>query len=187
MILKKEHELLRKTVRDFVKREMAVYPDEVDKTGKIPKDVIDKLAKYKFTSSIIPREYGGAGADYVSYAIIMEEISRRCASTGTYITAASSLVALPLVNFGTPEQKEKYLRPLAEGKYIGCFGLTEPGAGSDAGAGQTIAVDKGEYYELSGRKCFITNAPICDFAIISAMTDKSKGTKGISTFIVESK
>lgn len=187
MILKKEHELLRKTVRDFVKREMAVYPDEVDKTGKIPKDVIDKLAKYKFTSSIIPREYGGAGADYVSYAIIMEEISRRCASTGTYITAASSLVALPLVNFGTPEQKEKYLRPLAEGKYIGCFGLTEPGAGSDAGAGQTIAVDKGDYYELSGRKCFITNAPICDFAIISAMTDKSKGTKGISTFIVESK
>ena len=187
MILKKEHELLRKTVRDFVKREMAVYPDEVDKTGKIPKDVIDKLAKYKFIFSIIPREYGGAGADYVSYAIIMEEISRRCASTGTYITAASSLVALPLVNFGTPEQKEKYLRPLAEGKYIGCFGLTEPGAGSDAGAGQTIAVDKGEYYELSGRKCFITNAPICDFAIISAMTDKSKGTRGISTFIVESK
>jgi len=98
-----------------------------------------------------------------------------------------SLVALPLVNFGTKEQKEKYLRPLAEGKYIGCFGLTEPGAGSDAGAGQTIAIDKGDYYELNGRKCFITNAPICDFAIISAMTDKSKGTKGISTFIVESK
>jgi len=187
MIFKKEHELLRKTVRDFVEREMAKYPDEVDEIGSLPKEVIAKLVKHKFISTIIPKEFGGAGADYVSYAIVMEEISRRCASTGTYITAASSLVALPLVNFGTKEQKEKYLRPLAEGKYIGCFGLTEPGAGSDAGAGQTIAVDKGDYYELNGRKCFITNAPICDFAIISAMTDKSKGTKGISTFIVESK
>lgn len=187
MIFKKEHELLRKTVRDFVEREMADYPEEVDKTGKLPKEVIDLLVKYKFMSTTIPKEYGGAGADYVSYAIVMEEISRRCASTGTYLTAASSLVALPLVNFGSPEQKEKYLKPLAEGKYVGCFGLTEPGAGSDAGAGQTIAIDKGDYYELSGRKCFITNAPICDFAIISAMTDKSKGTRGISTFIVESK
>ena len=141
MIFKKEHELLRKTVRDFVEREMATYPDEVDEIGSLPKEVIAKLVKHKFISTIIPKEFGGAGADYVSYAIVMEEISRRCASTGTYITAASSLVALPLVNFGTKEQKEKYLRPLAEGKYIGCFGLTEPGAGSDAGAGQTIAVD----------------------------------------------
>ena len=98
MILKKEHELLRKTIRDFVEREMDTYPDEVDKLGKIQQEVIDKLVKYKFISSIIPKEYGGAGADYVSYAIIMEEISRRCASTGTYITAGSSLVALPLVN-----------------------------------------------------------------------------------------
>ena len=187
MIFKKEHELLRKTVRDFVEREMGTYPEEVDKTGSLPKDVIEKLVKHKFISTIIPKEFGGAGADYVSYAIVMEELSRRCASTGTYVTATSSLVALPLVNFGTKELKEKYLKPLAEGKYIGCFGLTEPGAGSDAGAGQTIAIDKGDYYELSGRKCFITNAPICDFAIISAMTDKSKGTKGISTFIVESK
>lgn len=187
MIFKKEHELLRKTVRDFVAREMTTYPDQVDETGKIPEEVIEKLAKHKFISPIIPKEYGGAGADYVAYSIIMEEISRRCASTGTYITATASLVALPIVNFGTPAQKEKYLRPLAEGKLKGCFGLTEPGAGSDAGAGQTIAEDKGDHYVLNGRKCFITNAPFADFAIISAMTDKSKGTKGISTFIVESK
>lgn len=104
MIFKKEHELLRKTVRDFVEREMADYPEEVDKTGKLPKEVIDLLVKYKFMSTTIPKEYGGAGADYVSYAIVMEEISRRCASTGTYLTAASSLVALPLVNFGSPDK-----------------------------------------------------------------------------------
>lgn len=187
MIFKKEHELLRKTVRDFVEREMAEYPDHVDETGTIPQEVIDKLVKYKFISPIIPKEFGGAGADYVSYVIIMEEISKRCASTGTYVTSLSSLVGLPLLNFGTQAQKEKYLTALTTGKMKGCFGLTEPNAGSDAGAGQTVAIDKGDYYELTGRKCFITNAPFADFAIISAMTDKSKGTKGISTFIVESK
>lgn len=187
MIFKKEHELLRKTVKDFIEREMVDYPEQVDETNEIPQEVIDKLVKYKFVSPIIPKEFGGAGADYVSYVIIMEEISRRCASTGTYVTSISSLVGLPLLNFGTQAQKEKYLKGLATGQLKGCFALTEPNAGSDAGAGQTIAVDKGDYYELTGRKCFITNAPFADFAIISAMTDKSRGTKGISTFIVESK
>ncbi|ERT57435.1 butyryl-CoA dehydrogenase [Peptoniphilus koenoeneniae] len=187
MNFSKEHELLRQTVRDFVEREMSEYPDNVDETGCIPKDIIEKLARYQFISPIIPKEYGGAGADYVSYAIIMEEISRRCASTGTFITAGASLAALPLLNFGTEEQKQKYLRPLATGEYIGCFGLTEPGAGSDASATATVAKFDGENYILDGRKCFITNAPFADFAIISASTDRSKGTKGISTFIVESK
>ncbi|MDY3051635.1 MAG: putative isocaproyl-CoA dehydrogenase AcdB [Ndongobacter sp.] len=188
MNLKKEHELVRKTVRDFVEREMSTYPEEVDETGKLPAEVIAKLAKYKFLSPILPKEYGGGGADYMTYAIIMEEISKRCASTGTYISATTSLATLPIVNYGTKEQKEKYLKPIAEGKLVACFGLTEPGAGSDAGAGQTVAIDKGDHWELSGRKCFITNGPISDVAIISAMTDKSKGTRGgISTFIVETK
>ncbi len=182
----KEQELLRQNVREFVKNELATYPDHVDETGEIPKDVMDKLAKYQFIGPIIPRKYGGAGADYVSYAIIMEEISRRCASTSTYITAGASLAALPLLNFGTEEQKMKYLKPLALGEKIGCFGLTEPGAGSDAGATATTAKLEGDYYILNGRKCFITNAPMADFAIISAVTDKTKGAKGISTFIVES-
>ncbi|MGO3017956.1 MAG: putative isocaproyl-CoA dehydrogenase AcdB [Anaerococcus sp.] len=186
MNFNKEHELLRQNVRDFVEREMADYPDNVDETGCIPKDIMDKLAKYQFISPIIPKEYGGAVADYVSYAIIMEEISRRCASTSTFITAGASLAALPLLNFGTEEQKQKYLKPLATGEMIGCFGLTEPGAGSDASATATTAKFDGENYILDGRKCFITNAPIADFAIISATTDRSKGTKGISTFIVES-
>ncbi|ACA45040.1 acyl-CoA dehydrogenase [Clostridium botulinum] len=187
MLFKKEHELLRKSVRDFVDRELKDIPEEVDTEGKLPKELLQKLAKYKFISPVIPKEYGGAGADYVSYCIIMEEISKRCASTGTFITAGASLVALPLLNFGTDEQKEKYLKPLAKGEYIGSFGLTEPGAGSDAGAGQTTAVLEGDYYILNGRKTFITNAPICDFAIVTAMTEKGKGSRGISAFIVESK
>ncbi|KEI89958.1 acyl-CoA dehydrogenase [Clostridium botulinum B2 433] len=187
MLFKKEHELLRKSVRDFVDRELKDIPEEVDTEGKLPKELLQKLAQYKFISPVIPKEYGGAGADYVSYCIIMEEISKRCASTGTFITAGASLVALPLLNFGTDEQKEKYLKPLAKGEYIGSFGLTEPGAGSDAGAGQTTAVLEGDHYILNGRKTFITNAPICDFAIVTAMTEKGKGSRGISAFIVESK
>ena len=187
MKLKPEHELLRQNVQEFVKTEMADYPEQVDELGHLPQELIEKLAKYQFISPIIPREYGGAGADYMSYAIIMEEISRRCASTGTFITAGASLAALPLLNFGTEEQKQKYLKPLATGEMIGCFGLTEPGAGSDAGATATTAVLDGDNYILNGRKCFITNAPFADFAIISATSDRSKGAKGISTFIVESK
>lgn len=185
MKLTREQELLRQNVREFVKKEMADYPDHVDETGCIPKDIMEKLARYQFISPIIPKEYGGAGADYVSYAIIMEEISKRCASTGTFITAGASLVALPLLNFGTEIQKQKYLKPLALGEKIGCFGLTEPGAGSDAASGTTTARLEGDHYVLNGRKCFITNAPIADFAIISAMTDRTKGVKGISVFIVD--
>ncbi|MCB2288643.1 acyl-CoA dehydrogenase family protein [Clostridium sp. CS001] len=187
MILKKEHILLQKAVRDFVKKELSTLPAEMDKTGVMPKDLMDKLARYKFISTIVPKEYGGAGADYVSYAIVMEEISRKCCSTGTFVTAGSSLVALPIMNFGTDMQKEKYLKPLALGEQIGAFALTEPGAGSDAGAQQTEAVLDGDNYILNGRKCFITNAPICDYAIVIAMTDKSKGVRGTSAFIVESK
>ena len=139
MKLTREQELLRQNVREFVKKEMADYPEHVDETGCIPKDIMEKLARYQFISPIIPKEYGGAGAGYVSYAIIMEEISKRCASTGTFITAGASLVALPLLNFGTEIQKQKYLKPLASGEKIGCFGLTEPGAGSDAASGTTTA------------------------------------------------
>ncbi|MCF0161135.1 MAG: acyl-CoA dehydrogenase family protein [Fusobacterium necrophorum] len=185
MKLTREQELLRQNVREFVKKEMADYPEHVDETGCIPKDIMEKLARYQFISPIIPKEYGGAGAGYVSYAIIMEEISKRCASTGTFITAGASLVALPLLNFGTEIQKQKYLKPLASGEKIGCFGLTEPGAGSDAASGTTTARWEGDHYVLNGRKCFITNAPIADFAIISAMTDRTKGVKGISVFIVD--
>ncbi len=186
MILKKEHELLRDAITKFVEIELKDLPEEIEELGHIPKELVDKLVRYKYLSPVIPKEYGGAGADYLSYAIIMEEISRRCASTGTYITAGASLVALPILNYGTEEQKQKYLKALATGEMVGAFGLTEPGAGSDAGATQTTAVLDGDNYILNGRKTFITNGPICDFAIVTAVTDKSKGSKGISGFLVES-
>ena len=188
MIFKKEHELVRKSIKDFCERELynTDLAEKMDREGlEMPKEFLDKLAKYKFICPIVPREFSGAGADYVSYAIIMEELSRADASSGTYLTAGASLVALPLINFGTKEQKEKYLKPLAEGTKVGAFGLTEPGAGSDAGATATTAVLDGDHYILNGRKCWITNAPFCDFAIVTAVTEKCKGTKGISTFIVE--
>ncbi|SFE80673.1 putative isocaproyl-CoA dehydrogenase AcdB [Peptostreptococcus sp. D1] len=190
MIFKKEHELVRKSIKDFCQRELydTDLAEQMDREGvEMPKEFLDKLAKYKFSCPIVPREYGGAGADYVSYAIIMEELSRADASCGTYVTAGASLVALPLINFGTEMQKEKYLKPLAEGTMVGAFGLTEPGAGSDAGATQTTAVLEGDHYILNGRKCWITNAPFCDFAIVTAVTQKGMGTKGISTFIIETK
>ena len=190
MLFNKQQELVRKSIRDFCQRELynTDVAEKMDREGlEMPQALRDKLAKYKFLSPIIPREYGGAGVDYVSYAIIMEALSRADASCGTYLTAGASLVALPLINFGTPEQKEKYLRPLAEGKMVGAFGLTEPGAGSDAGSTATTAVLTGDHYILNGRKCWITNAPFCDFAIITAVTEKGKGTRGISTFIVEAK
>lgn len=188
MIFKKEHELVRKSIKDFCERELysTDLAEKMDREGlDMPQEFLDKLAKYKFICPIVPREFSGAGADYVSYAIIMEELSRADASSGTYVTAGASLVALPLINFGTPEQKEKYLKPLAEGKKVGAFGLTEPGAGSDAGATATTAILDGDHYILNGRKCWITNAPFCDFAIVTAVTEKGKGAKGISTFIVE--
>lgn len=190
MILSKEHELVKKAISDFCQRE--IYETDIsakmDQEGMdMPQDLIDKMVKYKFLSPVIPKEYGGAGADYVSYAIIMEELSRADASCGTYLTAGASLVALPLVNFGTEEQKQKYLRPLAEGKMVGAFGLTEPGAGSDAGATATTAYLDGDEWVLNGRKCWITNGPFCDFAIVTAVTEKGKGTHGISTFIIETK
>ena len=188
MIFKKEHELVRKSIKDFCERELysTDLAEKMDREGlEMSKEFLDKLAKYKFICPIVPREFSGAGADYVSYAIIMEELSRADASSGTYLTAGASLVALPLINFGTKEQKEKYLKPLAEGTKVGAFGLTEPGAGSDAGATATTAVLDGDHYILNGRKCWITNAPFCDFAIVTAVTEKGKGTKGISTFIVE--
>lgn len=188
MKLKKEHELVRKSIRDFCQRELydTDLAEKMDREDKpMPREYMDKIARYKYNSVIVPKQYGGAGADYLSYAIIMEELSRADCSSGTFLTAGASLVALPLINFGTEEQKMKYLKPLAEGTLIGAFGLTEPNAGSDAGATQTTAVLNGDHFILNGRKCWITNAPFCDFAIVTAVTEKGKGTRGISTFIVE--
>ena len=185
MIFKKEHLLLQKAVRQFAEEEVLPYAAEREKEGAISRDLMEKLARYKYTSPIVPKEYGGAGADYTSYVIIMEEISKKCASTGTFTTAAASLVSSPLLNFGTEEQKQKYLTRITSGEAIGAFGLTEPGAGSDAGGQTTTAVLDGDSYILNGRKTFITNAPIADFAIVIAVTERGKGVKRTSAFIVD--
>ena len=151
MKLKLEHEMVKKSIRDFCQVELydTDLAKEMDQENRpMPKEFMDKLARYKYNSVIVPKEYGGAGADYMSYAIIMEELSRADCSSGTFLTAGASLVALPLVNFGTPEQKEKYLKPLSLGTQIGAFGLTEPGAGSDAGATATTAELDGDQYFL---------------------------------------
>lgn len=143
------------------------------------------MQKLGFMGIPQPKEYGGQGCDTLTYVLCVEELSKVCATTGVIVSAHTSLGTDPIKKFGTPEQKEKYLRPLASGKMLGAFGLTEPGAGTDASGQQTKAVLEGDHYVLNGSKIFITNGGEADVYIIFAMTDKSKGTKGISAFIVE--
>lgn len=185
MLLKKEHKLLQTAVRNFAKVEVEPFAAQRENEEKISRELMDKLAKLKYTTPVVPTKYGGAGADYMSYVIIMEEISRKCASTGTFVTAAASLVSSPILKFGTEVHKEKYLPKLANGEWIGCFALTEPGAGSDAGSQTTTAVLEDEHYVINGRKTFITNAPIADFAIVIAVTERGKGVRGTSAFVVD--
>ncbi len=183
--LSKEQELMRKTVREFAEKELEPIAADIDESAEFPDETVKKLGELGFMGITVPKEHGGAGMDEVSYAIAIEEISRICASHGVTVSVHNSLVCWPIDKFGTEEQKEKYLKPLASGEKLGCFGLTEPNAGTDAGAHTTVAVKEGDKYIINGSKVFITNAGKADIAIIFAMTDKSKGTRGISTFIVE--
>jgi len=160
---------------------------QIDRKEIIPPEVHQKLIENGFWGITLPEEYGGSGMDYVAYAIIIEEISRGCASTGVLLSAHSSLATWPILEFGTKEQKLKYLPKLASGETIGCFCLSEPNAGSDAGAITTFAADKGDYFELSGTKNFITNGREAGLAIIFAKTEKTSDHKGISVFIVDPK
>ncbi|WP_050606559.1 acyl-CoA dehydrogenase family protein [Clostridium niameyense] len=187
MIFTEQHELIRKLARDFAEKEIETIADEVDKTAEFPKEVIDKMAKLGFFGIKMPKEYGGAGADTRAYVTIMEEISRASGVAGIYLSSPNSLLGTPFLLVGTEEQKEKYLKPMIKGEKKLAFALTEPGAGSDAGAIATTAKEDGDYYILNGRKTFITGAPISDNIIVFAKTDMSKGTKGITTFIVDSK
>lgn len=143
------------------------------------------MADLGLLSLPFPKEYGGAGGDYFSYAIAVEEISKACAATGISYSVNTSLCAYPIYQFGTEEQKQKYLTQLASGKKLGGFGLTEPNAGTDAGGQKTTALLNGDHYILNGEKKFTTNSPVADIFVVFAMTDKSKGIKGISAFIVE--
>lgn len=179
-----EQTMIRKLVRDFAEAEVAPEANLRDKTGEFPEEIFRKLAELEMMGLPFPEEFGGGEADTTSFAIAVEELSRVCGSTGITYSAHISLGGAPIHLFGTDEQKEKYLIPICRGEYLGAFGLTESNAGSDAGGTQTTAVLEGDEWIINGSKCFITNASYAKNLAITAVTDRSKGTHGISAFIV---
>jgi alkylation response protein AidB-like acyl-CoA dehydrogenase len=184
--LSSEHKLFRETVRDFADKEVAPGALERDKTHEFPHHLIDKMAALGLMGVPFPEEYGGAGGDTLSYAIAVEEISRGDGSLGLTLAAHTSLGASPFYLYGTPEQKSKYLVPLAQGKMIGAFGLTEPHAGSDAGGTKTVAVKEDGQWVINGSKLYMTSGRIAGVMVITAKTDpNAKGSRGITSFIVE--
>lgn len=183
--LSKEHQMARTLFRDFAQKEVKPLAQEVDEQEMFPTETVKKMQELGFLGIPMPKEYGGQGCDTLTYVLCIEELSKVCGTTGVIVSAHTSLGADPIKKFGTAEQKEKFLRPLVSGEKLGAFGLTEPGAGTDASGQQTKAVLDGDEYVLNGTKIFITNGKEADIYIIFAMTDKSKGTKGISAFIVE--
>ena len=183
--LDKEHLLLQQMYRAFAENEVEPVAADVDATEEVPMENVKKMARYGFFGIPFPKEYGGQGADYLAYAMAVEELSKKCATTGVIVSAHTSLCCAPIYENGTEEQKKKYLPDLLAGKKFGAFGLTEPGAGTDASGQRTTAVLDGDEYVLNGSKIFITNAGFADVFIVIAMTDRSKGNHGISAFIVE--
>ncbi|MHB8170519.1 MAG: acyl-CoA dehydrogenase [Thermincolia bacterium] len=180
-----EQEMMRKMVRDFAENEVAPSAAERDEKEEFSREIFEKMAEMGLPGIPWPEEYNGAGADNVSYAIAVEELSRVCASTGVTLSVQVSLAGFPIYKLGTEEQKQKYLIPLAEGSKIGAFGLTESNAGTDAGGVRTTAQLDGDHYILNGSKIFITNAGEAEIYVVFAATDRSKGHKGLSAFIVE--
>ena len=183
--LTKEQELVRQMVRDFAVNEVKPIAAEIDATERFPMENVKKMGELGMMGIPFPTEFGGAGGDVLSYILAVEELSKVCATTGVILSAHTSLCASLINENGTPIQKEKYLRDLCTGNKLGAFGLTEPGAGTDAAGQQTTAALDGDNYILNGSKIFITNGGVADTFIVFAMTDKSKGTKGISAFIIE--
>ncbi|MGI6029910.1 MAG: acyl-CoA dehydrogenase [Eubacteriales bacterium] len=183
--LSKEHEMLRKMYRDFAQNEVKPLAEEIDEEERFPMETVEKMAKLGMMGIYFPKEYGGAGADVLAYAMAVEELAKVCGTTAVIVSAHTSLCCAPIFENGTEEQKKKYLPDLCSGKKIGAFGLTEPNAGTDASGQQTTAVLDGDHYVLNGSKCFITNGNVADTFVVFAMTDKSKGNHGISAFIVE--
>jgi butyryl-CoA dehydrogenase len=183
--LTEEQEMLRRMVRDFAEAEVAPTAAERDEEERFDRSLFEKMAELGLTGIPWPEEYGGAGADYLSYVLAVEELSRVDASIGVTLSAHVSLASWPLYKFGTEEQKQKFLRPLAEGKKMGAYCLTEPGSGSDSAGMRTTAVKDGDHYILNGSKIFITNAGEAEIYIVFAVTDPALKHKGISAFIVE--
>ena len=180
-----EQKMIQKMVREFTENEVKPIAAETDRTAQYPAETIDQLFRYGIMGMCVPKEYGGAGADVLSAAIAVEELSKHCASTGDIVATHNGLCCDPILANGTEEQKQKYLPMLTTGRHVGAFALTEPNAGSDASKGQTVARLEGDHYVLNGSKIFITNGYVADIFVVFAMTDKSKGNHGISAFIVE--
>jgi alkylation response protein AidB-like acyl-CoA dehydrogenase len=185
MQLGSEHKMIQKMVREFAEAELKPRAKEIDESGEFPWDSIEKMRELGLLGMPFSEEWGGGGTDMLGYTIGVEEVSRVCAATGITMAAHTSLGVAPIYEFGSDPQKQKYLKDIASGRKIAAFGLTEPNAGSDAGATETTAVRDGDYYVVNGTKCFITSASVAETFVITAMTDKSAGTKGITALIVE--
>ena len=183
--LNKKQALFQQMIREFAEKEVKPLAAEIDELERFPMETVEKLGKIGVMGIPVPTQYGGAGGDNLMYSIAVEELSRCCATTGVVVSAHTSLCVAPILEHGTEEQKMKYIPKLASGEWIGAFGLTEPNAGTDAAMQQTTAVLDGDHYVLNGTKIFITNANYASVFVVFAMTDKSKGNKGISAFIVE--
>ena len=187
--LSKQHEMARQLFKDFAENEVKPLAQEVDEQHRFPRETVEKMAKYGFLGIPVPKEYGGQGCDILTYAMCVEELSKVCGTTGVIVSAHTSLCVDPILTFGTEEQKQKYVVPLAKGEKLGAFGLTEPGAGTDAQGQQTKAVLDGDEWVLNGSKCFITNGKEADVYVIFAVTGKiekrGRMMKEISAFIVE--
>lgn len=185
MLLDSKYKEIQDMMKKFSDAEVAPIAMDIDHKGEMPKALIQKLGENGFLGSYVPEEYGGAGLDYTSYALLIEELSRNCASTGVFVSAHTSLCVWPILEYGTEAQKQKYLPKLASGEWIGCFALSEPNAGSDPGSLTTSAVDMGDHWEINGVKNWITNGKEANVAIVFAKTKKTPDYKGISAFIVE--
>ena len=180
-----EQKMIQDMARKFAEREIKPAAAELDRTHRHPEEIVKQMGELGLMGVTIPDEYGGAGMDYVCYVLAMIEISKACASCGVIMSVCNSLYNFPVYRYGTEEQKQKYLRPVASGEYLGCYGLTEAGAGSDPAKMGTTAVLDGNEWVINGSKKFITNGNVARYCVVAASTDKSQGYKGISSFIVD--
>jgi alkylation response protein AidB-like acyl-CoA dehydrogenase len=184
-IITPEHEMIRQAARDFAQKEIAPIAAEFDESGEFPSETIKKMGEMGFMGIEVPEEYGGAGMDTLSYVLAMEEISKVDASHGTIMSVNNSLFCYGLLKYGTEEQKQKFLVPVASGEKIAAYSLTEPMSGSDAGTMRSRAVNKGDYYLINGRKSWVTSAPVADIILLFTMTDPDSQHRGISAFLVD--
>ncbi len=180
-----EQRLIRETVRRFAEQEIAPVAAEHDRAGRFPRELVNHMAALGFLGGPIPKEYGGSGLDYISHAILTEEVGRADSSLRTTLSVQVSLVALSILKWGTEEQKRRYLPDLCIGRTLGCFGLTEPNAGSDPAGMDTTAVQQENRWVLNGTKTWISNGTVADLALVFAQTDSNKGHNGIAAFLIE--